>query len=82
MSNEYAQRFSIIEKGLQSIFSQIQTGLEQYRDSVGESLETFLGKYTEALTTSAESLAGAAAKQEDILEELTDQLSKLNGRRS
>jgi len=33
------------------------------------------------LTKTAESLAGASSKQEDILEELTEQLSKLNSRK-
>jgi ABC-type transporter Mla subunit MlaD len=82
VSNDYSLKFGVIEKGLQGIFNQIQTGLDEYKDTVGESLETFLGKYTDALTKTAESLAGATAKQEDILEELTEQLSKLNGRRN
>jgi len=82
VSSDYASKFTIIEKGLQSIFSQIQTGLNDYRDTVGGSLETYLGRYTDALTKTAESLAGATSKQEDILEELTEQLSKLNGRKN
>jgi methyl-accepting chemotaxis protein len=82
VSSDYAQKFTIIEKGLQSIFSQIQVGLNDYRDTIGGSLDTYLGKYTDALTKTAESLAGAASKQEDILEELTEQLSKLNGRKN
>lgn len=82
VSADYAQKFTVIEKGLQGIFSQIQAGLNDYRDTVGESLESYLGKYTDALTKTAESLAGATSKQEDILEELTEQLSKLNGRKN
>ncbi len=82
VSDEYTKKFTVIEKGLQGIFNQIQTGLNDYRDTVGESLESYLGKYTDALTKTAESLAGATSKQEDILEELTEQLSKLNGRRN
>lgn len=82
VSTEYSQKFGVIEKGLQGIFNQIRTGLDDYKNTVGESLETFLGKYTDALTRTAESLAGATAKHEDILEELTEQLSKFNGRRN
>lgn len=82
VSSDYAQKFSIIEKDLKSIFEQIQTGLNDYRDSVGGSLQDFLGKYTEALTKTAEALAGTLDKQEGILEELSEQLSKLNGRRN
>ncbi len=78
VSNDYANKFSIIEKGLQDIFAKLSTGLTDYQATISSSLETFLGKYTEHLTKTAESLAGASAKQEDILEELTDQLSKLN----
>lgn len=82
VSADYAQKFEIIEKGLQNIFAKITAGLNEYQNAVGGSLETYLGKYTEALTKTAESLAGASSKQEDILEELTEQLSKLNARRS
>src|SRR5690554_124716 len=81
LSTEYSSKFEIIEKGLQGIFQQINTGLVDYRDTVGESVESFLGKYTEALTNTAKSLSGAASKQEGILEELTEQLSKLQNRR-
>ncbi len=78
LSTDYATKFVVIENGLQGIFSRIHTGLEEYKNTVGESLESFLGKYSEALTKTAESLEGASSKQEDILEELTEQLSKFN----
>jgi methyl-accepting chemotaxis protein len=82
VSTDYAQKFEIIEKGLSKVFADLDTGLRGYQTTVRESLETYLGKYTDALTKTAESLAGASSKQEDILEELTEQLSKLNGRRN
>ncbi|EHO11882.1 MULTISPECIES: hypothetical protein [Myroides] len=82
VSADYAQKFEIIEKGLQDIFGKITIGLKDYQATVSGSLETYLGKYTDALTKTAESLAGASSKQEDILEELTEQLSKLNERRN
>jgi methyl-accepting chemotaxis protein len=81
VSTDYSQKFTIIEKGLQDIFGKISSGLKDYEEAVGNSLESYLGKYTEALTKTAESLAGASSKQEDILEELTEQLSKLNNKR-
>jgi methyl-accepting chemotaxis protein len=77
VSADYAQKFEVIERGLQDIFAKITTGLKDYQQTVGGSLETYLGKYTEALTKTAESLAGASSKQEDILFELTEQLGKL-----
>lgn len=82
VSAAYIQKFEIIEKGLSKVFSDLDSGLKGYQTTVRESLETYLGKYTDALTKTAESLAGASSKQEDILEELTEQLSKLNGRKN
>lgn len=76
VSGAYAEKFEIIENGLQGIFEQIQSGLIEYRDTIGLSLEDFLGKYSDSLTKTAESLAEASTKQEDILEELTEQLSR------
>ncbi|MFV0230389.1 hypothetical protein OBJ94_08170 [Empedobacter falsenii] len=72
VSADYAQKFEVIEKGLQDIFGKITIGLKDYQNTVSGSLETYLGKYTDALTKTAESLAGASSKQEDILEELTE----------
>ncbi|MCX8483153.1 MAG: methyl-accepting chemotaxis protein [Crocinitomicaceae bacterium] len=82
VSVDYAQKFDIIEKGLQEIFAKINIGLKDYQTTVGQSLETFLGKYTEHLTNTAQALASASSKQEDILEELTEQLSRLNGKKN
>ena len=81
VSADFAQKFFVIENGLKGVFNQIQTGLTDYRDSVGDSLEVFLGKYTESLTKTAESLASASSKQEDILEGLTEQLDKFNSKK-
>ena len=82
VSADYAQKFGIIEKGLQGIFAQIQTGLEQYQNTVRDSVQKYLDDYTNQLTKAADSLAGASTQQRDILEELTEQISKLNGRRN
>lgn len=82
VSVDYATKFEVIEKGLQEIFNKISTGLKDYQETVGESMVSYLGKYTEALTKTTESLAGAASKQEDILTELTEQISILNSRRN
>lgn len=82
VSTNYAQNFTVIEKGLQGIFNQIQTGLDEYQKTIGSGIESYLGKYTEALNSTAESLAGASAEQREILDELSEQLSKLNERRN
>lgn len=81
LQGQYSDKFGIIEKGLQGIFQQINTGLEDYRDTIGESVGTFLGKYTEALTEATQSLSTAASKYEDTAEELIEQLSKLQSGR-
>ena len=77
VSSDYAQKFEIIENGLQNIFSKINSGLTDYEITVKDSLENYLKKYSDALTNTAESLGGALSIQQEILEELTDQLSKL-----
>jgi hypothetical protein len=82
VSADYAQKFETIEQGLKNIFAQITIGLKDYQETVSGSLEAYLGKYTEALTKTAESIAGAASIQEDILEELTEQLSTLNSKKN
>ena len=81
VADDYANKFGIIEKGLQNVFQEVNTGLKDYQSAVSTSLSSFLGTYTENLTKTAEALEGASSKQEDILEELTEQISKLNGGR-
>ena len=82
VSADYANKFEIIEKGLQGIFIKISDGLTEYQKTVGGSLETYLSKYSKALTDTASSLEKASGKQEDMLEQLTEQLDKLNARRN
>lgn len=78
VSVNYVNRFDTIETGLQGIFSEITKGLNDYQVAVGSSLEDYLGKYTEALNKTASSLAQAASQQSEIIEELSEQLSKFN----
>jgi hypothetical protein len=82
VSADYAQKFDIIEKGLQEIFAKITEGLKSYQLTVAESLENYLGRYSNALTQTASSLENALSKQEFILEELSEQLGKLNNKKN
>jgi methyl-accepting chemotaxis protein len=82
VATQYSEKFKIIEGGLREIFDELQTGLTQYNSTVRESVQTYLDTYSSALTKTAESLVGAASKQEDILEDLTEQLNKFNGKKS
>ncbi len=77
VSADYAQKFEIIEKGLQGIFSQIQIGLEQYKNTVGNNLETILGEYTQSLTKATESLASATELQSESIKDLEDEIKRL-----
>lgn len=78
LSENYSEKFIVIENGLQDIFKQIGTGLDDYQTTVSESLNNFLSQYTESLNKAAQALSGASEKQEEILEELTEQLSKFH----
>jgi archaellum component FlaC len=44
VSTDYSQKFTIIQNGLQSIFGEIQRGLNDYRDTIGTSMEKYLGE--------------------------------------
>ena len=80
VTSDYVEKFSIIENGLQSIFNQIQQGLDGYSKTIGTSTEKYLSAYSEALTETAKSLLGASERQEGILEELNEQLSKFKAK--
>jgi methyl-accepting chemotaxis protein len=76
-SKEYREKFGVIESGLQSIFAQIELGLTNYSKSVESSTGQYLTKYSEALTDTAKSLVSASSVQENLLEELTELVSKI-----
>ena len=78
VSEDYSQKFAVIENGLKGIFNQIQTGLNDYKDTIGDSLQNFLGKYSDALTTTASALQNTIQMHENTLEDLTEQLDKLD----
>lgn len=80
VSADYAQKFEIIEKGLQNIFSQIENGLKSYEQTVNESIQKYLSQFTTSLTETAKSLGGASQEQKDILIELSDLLDGLKKR--
>ena len=78
VSADYAQKFEIIEKGLQSVFLQINDGLKSYEQTVNENIQKYLSQFTTSLTETAKSLAGASQEQKDLLNDLTDLLGGLN----
>jgi methyl-accepting chemotaxis protein len=80
VSADYAQKFEIIEKGLQNIFFQINNGLQSYEQTVSENIQKYLSQFTTSLTETAKSLGGASQEQKDILIELSDLLDGLKKR--
>lgn len=77
VSADYAQKFEIIEKGLEGIFSQIQIGLEQYKSAVGDGLDTILGEYTQNLMKATESLASATELQSESIKDLEEEIKRM-----
>lgn len=80
VSADYAQKFEIIEKGLQNIFFQIDNGLKSYEQTVNENIQKYLSQFTTSLTETAKSLGGASQEQKDILYELSNLLDGLKKR--
>lgn len=74
LSADYAQKFEIIEKGLQGIFMQINDGLKSYEHTVNENIQKYLSEFTKSLTSTAESLAGASKEHKDLINDLGDLL--------
>ena len=77
LSSSYTDNFSIIEMGLKGIFKEIESGLTTYRSTINENLEDHLGKYTDALTKTVDSLSSAYNSQSEILDELNELISNI-----
>lgn len=77
VSADYAEKFQMIEIGLQGIFGEIQKGLQDYQATVKDSLSKFLDKYSDNLSKCVESLSGAISEQNELIEELNEIVSKI-----
>lgn len=82
VSADYAQKFGIIEQGLKGIFAEIQSGLDGYSTTINKNLAGYLDKYSESMSSAVQSLAGATEQQREVLEDLTDELTKFSTRRN
>lgn len=80
VSADYAQKFEIIEKGLQGIFVQINDGLKSYEQTVNENLQKYLSEFTKSLTSTAESLAGASKEHKELINDLGDLLDGIKNK--
>lgn len=70
--NKFSQRFKTIDEGLESIFSEIEGGLNTYATTSRESINTYLSDFSNQLTQSSAALSGGVQALTDTVEELTD----------
>lgn len=71
-TNEYAEKFEIVKKGLTEIFAQIQYGLKEYSTTIRTSIQSYLDAYTASLTQTTGALASTIQQQNDMVEMLID----------
>lgn len=77
VATDYSQKFSVIEQGLASIFSQIKTGLDQYSNTVRDNTGAYLKLYTDSLSKATSSLSNAIESQSEIVEALNESLENI-----
>ena len=73
--NDFAQRFQTIDDGLQSIFSEIQSGLTNYSTTTRDSINEYLSAFPTQLSNAATALAGsveALGENVDILNDMIE----------
>ncbi|HQH71065.1 MAG TPA: MotA/TolQ/ExbB proton channel family protein [bacterium] len=78
VSKDYAEKFAIIEQGLQKIFKQIQDGLNLYQTKVNDNLNENLRQYLGHFKDAAHALKGAVEDLTDIVETVQDARSQAN----
>ncbi len=71
------ERFNTIDGGLQSIFSQIETGLNTYAVSSRETINTYLSDFATQLTAAVAALSNSIEALEDNFEDLNDRIEQL-----
>ncbi len=75
------QRFETIDGGLQSIFSQIETGLNTYAVSSRETINTYLSDFSDQLAKAATALAQSVEALNEVVQEAIDANEQLSQRR-
>ena len=76
MTDDYAQKFELIKQGLGGIFSQLQSGLTEYSNTVKATTQKYLDQYSSSLTQTTDALSSTIQQQGEIVEMLTETLSK------
>ena len=75
--NDSVQRFQTIDNGLQSIFAEIERGLNEYAATTRESINTYLGDFSNQLTLASTALAGSVEALGENVEILNDMIERL-----
>ena len=70
--NDFAQRFQTINAGLNSIFAEIEKGLNDYAASSSDSINEHLGAFSKQLTGAANALSGGVEALHETVEALND----------
>lgn len=78
VANEYANKFEVIQSGLNGIFAQIEQGLSEYQRSTRASLNEYLGQFAEQLAKAVKSLSGGIEELNEVFEEIADAKTRLN----
>ena len=79
IASDYANKFEVIDKGLKSIFDQIQVGLRDYQTITAEN--KYLTEFSSVLTSATDGLSNSVTGLADISDELQEQLEKFNRKR-
>jgi len=70
VTNTYLNKFEVVEKGLESIFSQIEKGLHGYSTQLASETEKVVKEYSRTLATSIEGLNSLLSQIMDAVGEL------------
>jgi ABC-type transporter Mla subunit MlaD len=81
VSNQYIEKFNVIESGLKGIFNQVQVGLKDYQTTTAENLNRYLKEFTTQLTNAQNGLGSNISNLSEIADELAEQVEKFNNRR-
>lgn len=76
ISDKYVSQFEVIKNGLSSIFGQLQDGLEEYRNTVGQTTNTLMEEYSKAHNDAVESLKSSVEALTDLVEELHETIQE------
>lgn len=78
--NNFATKFEVIDRGLKSIFQEIQNGLERYKQDTNAGVNDYLEAFTTKLGDSQGFLRSLVEDLKDISEELTSEVEKMNNK--